>query len=248
MKLPSVDKICNIAGCVLIFVLLALLVFKPNGIMSVLEGQSTINNNNSGGAFSDPYGNANANARNNANRNANANANANRNNANANRNANVNKNRNANANKNRNANRNVNANNNNNNSGVASSMPLGDNEQFATVTGIQTPTRSCYPQDSLSPKDLLPTDQAKNINDFNKDYPISEGILKGVNFLEAGYQVGVNTVGQSLRNANRQIRSEPPNPQVNVSPWMNTTIGPDLSREPLEVGEDCYASIGNNSL
>ena len=39
MKLPSVDKICNIAGCVLIFVLLALLVFKPNGIMSVLEGQ-----------------------------------------------------------------------------------------------------------------------------------------------------------------------------------------------------------------
>ena len=30
MKLPSVDKICNIAGCVLIFVLLALLVSGGN--------------------------------------------------------------------------------------------------------------------------------------------------------------------------------------------------------------------------
>ena len=91
-------------------------------------------------------------------------------------------------------------------------------------------------------------DDADNIVNFNKDYPISEGILKGVNFLEAGYQVGVNTVGQSLRNANRQIRSEPPNPQVSVSPWLNTTIGPDLARQPLEIGEDCYASINNNSL
>ena len=86
------------------------------------------------------------------------------------------------------------------------------------------------------------------IANFNKDYPISEGILKGVNFLEAGYQIGVNTVGQSLRNANRQLRSEPPNPQVAVSPWLNTTIGPDLARQPLEIGEDCYASINNNAL
>jgi len=219
MKLPSVDQMCNIGGCVLIFVLLVLLVFKPNGVMSILEGQSPHNNsnnnsNNSNGKFSGNYSNAN-------NSNAN-NSNANNSNANNSR-GNVNK-------------------------GVAASMPLGDNEQFAGVTGIQTPTRSCYPQDSLSPKDLLPTDDAKNIGDFNKDYPISEGILKGVNFLEAGYQVGVNTVGQSLRNANRQIRSEPPNPQVSVSPWMNTTIGPDLDRQPVEVGEDCYSSIGNNAL
>ena len=208
MKLPSVDKICNIAGCVLIFVLLALLVFKPNGVMSLIEGQAPINNNN----------NANVNTRNsNTNVNANANANA-RNNANANRQS------------------------------VGASKPLGENEQFAAVSGIQTPTRSCYPQDALAAKDLLPKKDADDINNFNKDYPISEGILKGVNFLEAGYQVGVNTVGQSLRNANRQVRSEPPNPQVNVSPWMNTTIGPDLARAPLEVGEDCYASIGNNTL
>ena len=31
---------------------------------------------------------------------------------------------------------------------------------------------------------------------------------------------GVNTVGQSLRNANRQLRSEPANPQEKVSPRL----------------------------
>ena len=122
------------------------------------------------------------------------------------------------------------------------SLPLGDNEQFASVSGIKTPTRSCYPQNSLKPDDLLPQDKKNDVNNFNKEYPVSEGILKGVNFLEAGYQVGVNTVGQSLRNANLQLRSEPPNPQVAVSPWLNTTIGPDLGRLPLEDGEGCASA------
>lgn len=46
--------------------------------------------------------------------------------------------------------------------------------------------------------------------------------------------IGVNTTGQSLRNANLQLRSEPSNPQVQVSPWMNTTIDKDLLRRKLE--------------
>ena len=205
MKMPSVDQICNIAGCVLIFVLLLLLVLKPNGVMSLLEGQSPMATKKPAPKKSAgtpvPAKSAAAEPSKTGTK-----------------------------------------------SSVSSSNPLGENEQFAAVSGIKTPTRSCYPQDSLSPKDLLPKDDKDNIANFNKDYPISEGILKGVNFLEAGYQIGVNTVGQSLRNANRQIRSEPPNPQVNVSPWLNTTIGPDLSRQPLEIGEDCYASINNNAL
>ena len=205
----SVENLCNIGGCVLIFVLLALLLFKPSGVMSLIEGQ---NNNNSN------------------NRVNNNNNGANNNRANNNR-----------------ANNNG-ANNNgakNNSSKVMAALPLGDNEQFASVSGIKTPTRSCYPQNSLKPDDLLPQDKKNKVNDFDKEYPVSEGILKGVNFLEAGYQVGVNTVGQSLRNSNQQLRSEPPNPQVNVSPWQNTTIGPDLARRPLEAGEDCYASVNS---
>ena len=57
--------------------------------------------------------------------------------------------------------------------------------------------------------------------------------------IKALSNLGINTVGQSLRNANLQLRSEPPNPQVSVSPWMNSSIGPDLLRRPLEVGDSC---------
>jgi len=105
------------------------------------------------------------------------------------------------------------------------------------VSGIRTPS-TCYPQETLKPQDLLPEDESKAIQEFNSTAPVAEGILN-VSMLQAGEHIGVNTVGQSLRNANRQLRSEPPNPQVNVSPWQNTTIGPDLMRRPLEISESC---------
>jgi len=54
--------------------------------------------------------------------------------------------------------------------------------------------------------------------------------------LKAGYHIGIDTIGQTLRNANLQIRSEPPNPQLYVGPWNNTTISPDFMRPPLEIG------------
>jgi hypothetical protein len=60
-----------------------------------------------------------------------------------------------------------------------------------------------------------------------------------MNFLDSGYLAGINTVSGSLRNANQQLRSEPPNPTNLVSPWMNTTIEPDLMRAPFEIGCAC---------
>ena len=125
------------------------------------------------------------------------------------------------------------------NDGIAASEPVGQNEAQQAVTGLGRTPSTCYPQQKLKPEDLLPTDENKAIQEFNIAKPVGEGILQGVNMLDSTYHVGVNTVGQSLRNANRQLRSEPPNPQVNVSPWMNTTIGPDLPRRPLEIGENC---------
>ena len=123
---------------------------------------------------------------------------------------------------------------------VRASEQLGKNSMNAPVQFNRTPS-SCYPQESLTAKDLLPNDESANISEFNQNYPIGQGILNGINFLSSGYSIGVNTVGQSLRNANRQLRSEPPNPQVSISPWLNTSIGPDLLRRPLEVGDSCAA-------
>ena len=238
----NIDKICNIGGCLLILVLLALLLFKPSGVMSIFEGQNAANNNgaNNGAGNNGANNGAGNNAGNNAGTNAGNAGNNGNNGAGLGNNGAGPGNNGAN-----NGAGNRARNNSGNNGGVVASLPMGDNEQYASVSGIKTPTRSCYPQNTLKPDDLLPSDDKQNINNFNKDYPIAEGVLKGVNFLEAGYQVGVNTVGQSLRNSNQQLRSEPPNPQVNVSPWQNTTIGPDLARRPLEAGEDCYAQVNN---
>lgn len=126
---------------------------------------------------------------------------------------------------------------------VQPSQPIGTNEANLSVDDLnlnRTPS-TCYPQQALKPEDLLPSQESKAIQEFNLAQPIGEGILADVNLLDAGAHIGINTVGQSLRNANRQLRSDPPNPQVQVSPWMNTTIAPDLPRRPLEVGEGCAA-------
>lgn len=128
-------------------------------------------------------------------------------------------------------------------SGIEASEELGLNETNMSVGNLSRTPSTCYPQDSLKPEDLLPQEQSKSIKEFNTAQPVGEGILQGVNLLSAGSHIGINTIGQSLRNANLQLRSEPPNPQVNVSPWMNTTINPDLPRRPLEVGESC--SVGS---
>ncbi len=85
----------------------------------------------------------------------------------------------------------------------------------------------------LSAAELLPND---NSSQWAQVYPTGEGSLKDRNFLQAGYHIGINTVGQTLRNANLQLRSEPPAPQVKVSPWLQSTIEPDLGRKPFEIG------------
>ena len=98
--------------------------------------------------------------------------------------------------------------------------------------GSAQPPAGCYPRDQLTPSELLPTD---NTSTWAEQNPMGPGSLKGKNFLSAGALLGVNTVGQSLRNANWQLRSEPPNPQVPVSIFNQSTIQPDVNRRPLEI-------------
>jgi hypothetical protein len=90
----------------------------------------------------------------------------------------------------------------------------------------------CYPRDQLTPSELLPKDPNSV---WAQQNPMGTGSLKGKNFLSAGALIGVNTVGQSLRNANLQLRSEPPNPQVPVTVFNNSTIEPDTNRRDMEI-------------
>ena len=94
--------------------------------------------------------------------------------------------------------------------------------------------QSCYPRDRLTADDLLPKDAADS--KWARINPSGAGNIGDQNYLTAGYHVGINTVGQSLRNANLQLRSEIPNPQNAVGPWLISTIEPDLRQNTLEIG------------
>jgi hypothetical protein len=113
-------------------------------------------------------------------------------------------------------------------------------EGYADLSDFEGPSQfgnaeapaGCYPRDQLTPSELLPKDPNSV---WAQQNPMGTGSLKGKNFLSAGALIGVNTVGQSLRNANYQLRSEPPNPQVPVSVFNQTTIEPDVNRRTLEI-------------
>ena len=97
---------------------------------------------------------------------------------------------------------------------AAPAHPLGQNAGPAGVSGVQTNMHglppSCTRQPVVDPKQLLPKD---GNNEFSKMNPMGAGDVANVSLLRAGYHIGINTVGQSLRNANLQLRSEPANPQ-----------------------------------
>jgi hypothetical protein len=128
------------------------------------------------------------------------------------------------------------------NNGSGAPKPAEDlqtgNSVFSTVNGAESSVMglpsACNQPSVQNPADLLPKDTNSEWAQLN---PAGKGDLANINLLKAGYHIGIDTVGQTLRNANLQIRSEPPNPQVNVGPWNNTTISADVMRPVLEIGQ-----------
>ena len=112
-------------------------------------------------------------------------------------------------------------------------MATQQNQENPVMRDMQNAQMMGMGNDQLTAKDLLPQDQSSVWAQVN---PEGQGTLADKNFLQAGYHIGINTVGQTLRNANYSFRSEIPNPQVKVSPWMQSTIDPDVGRKPLEIG------------
>jgi len=92
-----------------------------------------------------------------------------------------------------------------------------------------------YSQNVLSPEELLP--QGGLGASWSSTNPVGMDELKGQSaLLNPGHHYGINTVSQTLRNANLDLRSEPANPRSAVGPFLNSTIEPDLMRRAFEVG------------
>ena len=107
---------------------------------------------------------------------------------------------------------------------------IAEDEAQQEPVGASNNSQNASANNAMNPQDLLPG--ANTL--FSEVNPSGVGDLVGKNLLNAGFHIGVNTQGCSMRNANRGLRSEPPNPQVQVSPWLQTTICPDLHRKSLD--------------
>lgn len=94
-----------------------------------------------------------------------------------------------------------------------------------------------YKQQAVAaPSDLLPSDENSKFAELNPNAANADSVMTP-DLLQAGYHIGLDTVGQTLRNANLQLRSDPVISKKDIGPWMNSTIEPDMARTPLELGE-----------
>ena len=108
-------------------------------------------------------------------------------------------------------------------------VPMGSNFKGSPLENIDQ-----YKTRDITPEDLLPSSEVAD--QFADQFPVGTGDLSAKNFLTAGFHTGINTVSNSLRNANRQVRSDPYIPVQEVGPWGQSTMLPDLNRKDFEIG------------
>jgi len=105
-----------------------------------------------------------------------------------------------------------------------------------SIAPMEVQSGSDYKQvNTAAPQDLLPADKNSEFATLNPVGSNSGGNLPQ-DMLSAGSMIGIDTIGQTLKNPNLQLRSEPAIPKQQVGPWNNSTFEPDLARVPLELG------------
>jgi hypothetical protein len=101
------------------------------------------------------------------------------------------------------------------------------NDKFASYrTG---PKKSLTDEDIFKSENYLPKEANKDWFEVMPE-PIS---IKNRHLINVSRPVGVNTIGSSLRNPSYDLRGSPPNPKFVVSPWMQSTMEPDLNIKGL---------------
>ena len=125
---------------------------------------------------------------------------------------------------------------------IMDSMDVGTSSESAatgaavtpeTAASVATTSAGYTAQDVANPSELLPKDDNSQWASLN---PSSQNAPNTPDLLQAGYHIGLDTVGQTLKNANMQLRSDPIISKGDVGPWNQSTVEPDLMRVPLEVG------------
>lgn len=112
---------------------------------------------------------------------------------------------------------------------------MGGNAQpVESIQGRHPASQSTYSDTTLTSSELLPKGGLGA--SWAAVNPAGMGDLKGQNFLDAGYHTNTAIAGvsQTNRNASWDVRSETPNPQATIGPFLNTTIEPNPFKRGLE--------------
>ena len=119
--------------------------------------------------------------------------------------------------------------------------PVGAEEDMYDVPApvADAAKEPAAPRDALKPADLLPRlGSTPEEQKFAQLYSTGQGDMQGINFLDAGSQIGLST--RLNRNANLQLRSDPPIAKQPL-PFLYSTIESDKLRLPLEIGSQSTA-------
>jgi hypothetical protein len=115
-----------------------------------------------------------------------------------------------------------------------SAGPPSDAQMDAPTTDSAVPNGYAK-QNVANPSDLLPKDANSQWSALNPS-SMNKGDVLMPDLLQAGYHIGLDTIGQTLRNPNLQLRSDPVIQKADIGPWNQSTIEPDYGRVPLELG------------
>ena len=114
-----------------------------------------------------------------------------------------------------------------------SGLPLSETNDYTLgVTPIISKEKKAK---KLTAKDLLPKESKDDWFDMPYDKKQmmrieNENLLAGSS---TQAKIGIDTQGQTLKNASWDLRAAPPNPKFSVGPWMNSTIEPDYNIKPI---------------
>jgi hypothetical protein len=110
----------------------------------------------------------------------------------------------------------------------------GNSQPVENLQARHPSSQSTYSESKLSASELLPKGEIGA--SWAAVNPAGMADLKGQNFLQAGYHTNTALAGvsQTNRNASWDVRSENPNPQGSVGPFLNSTIETNPFKRGLE--------------
>jgi hypothetical protein len=123
---------------------------------------------------------------------------------------------------------------------------FGGKESFEALVPNSTPNSTMLSNDELdqlrvlerpNPPPVEPVNKPKNENELlpvsgtdESAFEFAPQDLQDINFLDTSDRIGLDTVSNTLKNANYSIRPDPFIPKTDVSPWMNSEIDADPLR------------------